>query len=426
MKVLVVDATHGGIILSEEFRLRGDEVTCVDVHRTVKQEDLITLSRSFDLRRDLPDPSNYDLIVKPIHFPSAPFTGCEERVITHHQAVRILVRDLVGFPVVEVTGSFGKTAAAMCAISLLKQNLSVLTLTSKSICFHSPDGSKTLLEGVSTAPANVVRAIRLSPSKPDIAIFELSLGGTGLADLGIIKNVYDDYPIAKGTSSALKAKLSMVSDRKAGSTILVNADDPKLENLAGVQRFSPSGKNCEIRAESTKISMHGIEFKAIFEGFKAKGGKFSGVVGVRTNPGPVGRQHVENLLLGVAIASYFRPEEVDFLIGAEAFDKKMFLASCEPPVVVNASASIGSKSIEASIRDYSEIFPPSLLEVSGKLKTTCGSIDLESAAQVIRRSAFKEIALFGEFGDALAPMLVGKKIVRRPVNEGPRLVLIRG
>ncbi|MEN3052039.1 MAG: hypothetical protein ABC596_09545, partial [Candidatus Methanosuratincola petrocarbonis] len=364
--------------------------------------------------------------VKPIHFPLAPFAGFKERVITHHQAVRLLAGNSVGFPVVEVTGSFGKTAAAMCAISLLKENLSVLSLTSKGICFHSPDGSKTLLEGVSAAPANVIRAIRLSPSKPDIAIFELSLGGTGLADLGIIKNVYDDYPIAKGTSSALKAKLSMVSDRKDGSTILINADDPKLENLPGVQRFSPSGKKCEIRADCAKVSKNGIEFEAIFEGFKAKGGDFSGVVGVKTSPGPVGRQHVENLLLGVAIASYFRPIEGSFLIGADAFDKKMVLISAEPPVVVNASASIGSKSIEASIRDYSEIFPPLLLEVGGKLKTTCGSVDLESAAQAILTSAFKEIALFGEFGEALAPMLVGKKTVRRPVYEGPRLVLERG
>lgn len=425
MKVLVVDATHGGVTLSEEFSLRGDDVTCVDVHRTLKKGDFSRLSSLFELMRDLPDPSDYDLIVRPVHFPMAPFSGHEGRVITHHQAVRILARDLANFPIAEVTGSFGKTTAVMCAISLLRDQFSVLSLTSKGICLDDHEGRKTLLEGVSAAPANIIRAIRLSPVKPDLAIFEVSLGGTGLADLGIIKNVYDDYPIAKGTSSASKAKLSMLSDSRPGSNVLVNADDPKLGNLAGVQRFSPSGMDCEIKAMRVKISKNGIEFNAVFEGFKAKRGNFSGEIRVRTSPGPIGRQHVENLLVGAAMASFFRPVDDVLLIDGAIFDK-MVLKSAEPPVVINRSASIGAKSIDASIRDYLELFPPARLELGGKLKTTCGSSDLNATAQIIRSSPFQEIALFGEFGEALAPLLAGKATVRDPFEGGPKLVLERG
>ncbi|MDI9609065.1 MAG: Mur ligase family protein, partial [Candidatus Verstraetearchaeota archaeon] len=422
MKVLVVDATHGGVTLSKEFAARGDEATLVDVHRTLTKEDLNSLSKFFNIQRDLPNPADYDLIVKPVHFPIRPFSGFEDRVISHHHAVKLLVGDMVTFPVAEITGSFGKTTAIMCAISLLKDRFSVLSLTSNGICLHTPDGTITLLEGVSATPANIIRAIRMCQSKPDFAIFEVSLGGTGLADLGIIKNVYDDYPIAKGSSTALKAKLSMVTDSKPGSTVLVNADDQKTKDLSQCQRFSPSGKCVEVRAEGIKITRFGVEFEAHFEGFKTKEGLFSGIIRVKTPAGPVGRQHVENLLVGVTIASFFRPSEGEYSPGTEIFNKKMVLESTNPPVVLNKSASIGLKSIEASMRDYLELFAPFRLEIGGKLKTTCGSVDPKEVASAIISSPFQEVFLYGDFGNFLAPMLKGKKVVSCSRRTGPSLV----
>lgn len=426
MKVMVVDATHGGITLSEEFRGRGDEVTCVDIHRTMSSEELDRYSREFRVERALPDPSQYDLIVKPVHFPSEPFRGVEDRLITHHQAVRMLASDLIRFPVVEITGSFGKTTSVLCAISLLKERFSVLSLTSKGIRFDSEEGSAMLAENTSATPANIIRAVRLAPEPPDLAIFEVSLGGTGLADLGIIKNVYDDYPIARGTSSASKAKISMVMDRKNGSTVLVNADDSKLSGLPGVQRFSPSGRISEVRAEGARVGKDGIGFTAVFEGFRSMAGPISGIRRVKSAPGPVGRQHVENMLVGVAIASYFNWNMCEIEFGAEPFGKKMVLESLGSPRVVNRSPSVGAKSIEASIRDYLEIFPPVRLEVGGKLKTTCGSVDLEEVARIILSSPFKEVALFGEFGKALTPFLTGGRFAEAsPVGAAPALVLER-
>ena len=37
MKVLVIDATHGGLTLSKEYAAAGNEVTCADVHHTVSK-----------------------------------------------------------------------------------------------------------------------------------------------------------------------------------------------------------------------------------------------------------------------------------------------------------------------------------------------------------------------------------------------------
>ncbi|MCQ5362965.1 MAG: Mur ligase family protein [Candidatus Methanomethylicia archaeon] len=424
---MVVDATHGGIIISEEFRSRGDEVTCIDVHRTMKKEDLEKYSKNFQVERNIPNPSQYDLIVKPVHFPSEPFQGYEERLITHHQAVKMLVSDMIKFPVVEITGSFGKTTSVMCAISLLRKKFSILSLTSNGICFYRDENSETLAENISTTPANVIRAVRLSPEEPDLAIFEVSLGGTGIADLGIIKNVYDDYPIAKGASSALKAKMSMITERKMGSTVIVNADDEKLSGLVEVQRFSPSGKSSEVRALDAKVCFKGIEFTAIFSGFRSLAGRISGARQVKSTVGPIGRQHVENMLVGVAIASYFFWDESDAEFCLENFGRKMVLESMEPPRVLNKSPSISPKSIEVSIRDYLEIFPPARLEVGGKLKTSCGSVSPEKVAEIIQASPFEEVALFGEFGEAIKKFIKRKRTTEAcPAVATSALVLERG
>jgi UDP-N-acetylmuramyl pentapeptide synthase len=43
----------------------------------------------------------------------------------------------------------------------------------------------------------------------DFGVFEVSLGGTGLAEIGVITTIADDYPIAKGTRRAFDGKAQM-------------------------------------------------------------------------------------------------------------------------------------------------------------------------------------------------------------------------
>ncbi|MDI9643695.1 MAG: hypothetical protein QFX35_00565 [Candidatus Verstraetearchaeota archaeon] len=426
MKVLVVDATHGGITLSEAFLERGEEVTCVDVHRTLTREQLERHSKKFRVERSMPDPSDFDLIVRPVHYPLHEFLGMEKRTITHHQAVRMLVERRINFPVVEITGSFGKTTAALCAISLLGEDRTILSLTSRGTTFTEAGKTKILETGVSAAPANIIRALNHAPGKPDLAIFELSLGGTGLADLGIIKNVYDDYPIAKGTSSALKAKLSMVNDRKGSSTVLVNYDDEKLSSIAGTQRFSPKGSPAEVKAKNVRLSPSGISMDAEFSGFRSMRGPVEFEVKIETERGPIGRQHVENLLVGASIAAYFGLDATRAVIPKEVFGRKMVLERESPPLVVNSSASIGAKAARASIADYLEIFPASRLEIGGRLKTTCGSADPRGVAEEINSSPFSKVSFFGEFGDALAPLIQRGVVYRNvPGDLEPTLRLER-
>ncbi|MCS7103716.1 MAG: Mur ligase family protein, partial [Candidatus Korarchaeum sp.] len=352
MRVLVVDATHGGLVLSEAFKRRGFDVVCVDVHRTLKDSDHRKYSGEFRIESTLPNPSDlskYDLIVRPVHFPSSPFEGFENRVITHHDAVRMLISDKIKFPVVEITGSFGKTTAVKCAISILRDHYSILSLTSEGITFTEGGRDDILLGNVSVTPANIIRAVELCPKEPDLAIFEVSLGGTGMADLGIIKNVYDNYPIAMGSSSALAAKLSMVRNRKPGSVILLNYDDPLLKGISHSQYFSIYSKNCEVYVEKYyNIDPYTTEIIINFNKFSTIRGEISSHTRVKSYKG-IGSQNLENIVIGVSIAKFFNTSIDELEIPPEVFENKMVLEDPSGPLVVNKSPAMNAKVVYASI-----------------------------------------------------------------------------
>ena len=92
--------------------------------------------------------------------------------------------------------------------------------------------------------------------------------------------------------------------------------------------------------------------------------------------------------------------------------------------VVNASSSIVPRSLEVAIKEYSESFPtPVPISIGGKLKTTCGGVDVKGISGIISRS--KEVStvhLFGEFGEALRPFIVGKEVVP---NEGGNGMILK-
>ena len=58
----------------------------------------------------------------------------------------------------------------------------------------------------------------------DALICEISLGGTGLADYGILTSLSGDYRIADASKWASTAKLQMVSLARKGAKLLANAD----------------------------------------------------------------------------------------------------------------------------------------------------------------------------------------------------------
>jgi len=228
MKVLIVDMTHGGTVLAFEFSKKQNcKVFVWDIYHTLSEEDksqleiqgieLVDESFYHQLINEKLS-SEYDnseiLVVAPVHckLPYPPH-------MTHHQAVGYLLKDEINVPIIEITGVKGKTST----VAMLKEiyrDKNPLILSSLGVEVLNDGEEFNLQKNISITPASIITAWRLAQEFYNdkipgvgVCIFESSLGGTGMADVGIITNIAEDYTIAQGSSSASKAKLQMFESR---------------------------------------------------------------------------------------------------------------------------------------------------------------------------------------------------------------------
>jgi UDP-N-acetylmuramyl pentapeptide synthase len=192
MHILVLDTIHGGNVIGEAFSARGDSVDCVDVYRGESTVDVPeALSRS------------YDLIVSPVHLdPDHPLLRYSPApVISHHEAVRQLLGADVPQPMIEITGSWGKTTTAHALASLM-QGAGILHTSCGT--FRYPEKMRISQSGIT--PASVLSAARLALGIHGWLIAEESLGVTGAGNLSVITSS-NDYRVAAGKKSARAVKV---------------------------------------------------------------------------------------------------------------------------------------------------------------------------------------------------------------------------
>jgi UDP-N-acetylmuramyl pentapeptide synthase len=146
-------------------------------------------------------------------------------VISHHRAVGDLLRGERDFRAFEVTGTRGKTTTALILARVLSARGKVISHTTRGIEVWRDGRSGLLRSGLSITPANVIRAFDAAEEAgaADL-ICEVSLGGTGLADFGVLTSFAGDYRIAGGALWASTAKLQMLSLSKRGSKLIAGED----------------------------------------------------------------------------------------------------------------------------------------------------------------------------------------------------------
>ncbi|MCD6207547.1 MAG: coenzyme F430 synthase [Methanosarcinales archaeon] len=292
----VLDLTHGGDIIARSLA-DAMRVTAVDVYHTLDYGARRSLeSIGVSVASEPPDASDFDLIVAPVHLDSAYPTLCDARasgvrVITHHAAVyEIMNRRLMRYEVVEVTGTTAKTSTARLLAGILSRcrGRTVVSHTSAGVEYwrrgnrggsggsgNGADGDSDpiAIAKFSIAPASIIRVVdtiegengsgsELDPDHnrdPDVLIFEVSLGGTGLADIGIVTTLSGDYPIANGTGTASAAKMQMIERAKPESTLILGRGIATyLDTAANTLTFGNgdrggnSNSNCNVYFESVK------------------------------------------------------------------------------------------------------------------------------------------------------------------------------
>ncbi len=235
-KIVVLDLTHGGIPISIKLAELGAEVSAVDVYNTVDPVTLSELENNYGIRtsREPLPVGAFDLLAAPVHLDPAYPMLAEARktqtpVLSHHRVVGLVLEKdprLTGTRTIEITGVKAKTSTASLLADMLSRKSRVVLHTSRGLEAWKGGMSSEILKGLSITPGSILSAVDKTFEagiRPDLFIFEISIGGTGNADLGILTTLSPDYGIANNSSLAGEAKLQLVRTAKPGTVLILNA-----------------------------------------------------------------------------------------------------------------------------------------------------------------------------------------------------------
>ncbi len=231
-RAAVLDLTHGGAVIARKLTEIAASVTGIDVYKTLSHEELEALEHEGIRISQMPlKASDFDILIAPVHLdPGYPMLAEAENenipVVSHHAAVgEILSSALEGSTVIEITGTRAKTSTSILLGEILSRKKKVISHTSRGL--EDWSARRIIKNGLSITPASILRAVDAVEEagiEPDVFIFEISLGGTGSADIGVITTIAEDYKIANNTRLASEAKRRMILDAKPGSTLVINYD----------------------------------------------------------------------------------------------------------------------------------------------------------------------------------------------------------
>ena len=264
--VAVIDLTHGGIPLARHIARQARSVTGIDIYGTVADDTLPGLEIEGIKTTDKIN-TDIDLIVAPVHLNPALMPGIGDcTVITHHRAVGELISGTLDGKVVEITGTGAKTSTATLLADMASCSMSVLSHTTRGVEHWQNGVPMGLHHGLSIAPGSILEALEHATDiKPDLYIFEVSLGGTGAAELSIITSLDNEYTIAGGSSTSTRAKMQMVDYAKHGSTLLVNASVGQIDppDNVNIITFSDTSVKGDVYMNETPTGIHTINCESL-------------------------------------------------------------------------------------------------------------------------------------------------------------------
>jgi len=232
-RVAVLDMTHGGKVLAQKLKKIVSSVAAIDVYKTLGPEEIEYLETE-GIKTSLTalNASDFDVIVAPVHLDTNYPTLADAArsgipVISHHAATGHLLSEyeLKDKTLIEITGTKAKTSTAVLLAEILSRKKKVVSHTSRGL--EDWSAKKLIKKGLSITPASILLALDAvmeAGIEFDVFISEISLGGTGSADIGVITTISNDYKIANNTKQASDAKRQMILNAKPKSTLVINND----------------------------------------------------------------------------------------------------------------------------------------------------------------------------------------------------------
>ncbi|MEE1337129.1 coenzyme F430 synthase [Methanobrevibacter sp.] len=437
MNNLVIDLTHGGVKIAISLAKKGKNVLAYDLYNTLKGIDakmlevydveLIKLEELSDFKGDMN-------VIYPIHMP---LTFDEIKSFnpnlnytfqSHHEIIGAILNDWGrDIPKVEITGVKGKTTSAFMLKEILIDD-NPLILSSLGALLYENSNEIVLKKDISIAPANIKETIDLAYKianpickiadgvvesenlrKYDSAIFESSLGVSGIGDVGLLLNIVEDYPIAKGRSNASEAKKQVFRCRCVciqKETLDKYYSDMKHDRI---NTFSLTDHTSNLFATDIEYGLDQTLIKITYNDVKTINNKvISGKIQLKTfAPGP---HHVSNVL-GVTLTCLSLEIDSDRIInGLENYKgipgrttKKTIGNSI---VIEEINPGLNTEAIKESInmiqnlKDY-------YISIGGDYGITCEEIDEEKLSDFLN-TLNTDIILTGALGLSIEPKLTKK------------------
>ena len=437
MNNLVIDLTHGGVKIAISLAKKGKNVLAYDIYNTLNTIDrkmleiydvgLIQLNDLADFKGDMN-------VIYPIHMPLS-----FDEIISynpdlnytfesHHEIIKDLLENWAEDIVkIEVTGVKGKTTS----VFMLKEifiDENPLILSSLGALLYEDRNEIILKKNISITPANIKETVDLAYKianpickiadgivesenlrKYNCAIFESSLGVSGIGDVGLLLNIAEDYPIAKGTSSASEAKRQVfrckcVCIQKEAMDKYYSDVEHERTNTFSLDDASSNlfVKKVEYDLDETSIEMEYNDIKTVNDNL------VSGEMKVNCfAPGP---HHVSNVL-GVVLTCLSletNPEKIIAGLGnykgipgrtnRKTVENSIIIEEINPGL--NTQAIKESVNMIGDLNDY-------LISIGGDYGITCEEIDEEKLAEYLNGLEC-DLLLTGEVGLSISKRLTRK------------------
>lgn len=395
--VAVLDSIHGAGIIAARLRDLGIDAEALEVYHN-----------SHEMER-------FSLVVAPVHLSPQNRSLSDarrlgKRIISHHRAVGIILGERE-FKAVEMTGTRGKTTTALLLALMLSHDIRVISHTTSGIELWSRGKRSLIRSGLSITPGNLIAAHQVaSHERADVLVSEVSLGGTGAFDIGVITSLAGDYLIAGGSMWASTAKLQMLSLTDPNARIVANTD----AKLSADITFGYGG---DVRLRRRSVEIRGESFP--FSLGEALDPTYSdGIAGA--------------LAAAISIGVDVR-NAIDALDGFEGFQGRMTRYQLDGVRVIdNSNSGLKVSGIERALDLASG---DRVCLVAGEdAESVCEGLDIDALVRIIesRRDEIDELVLVGRRLEPYAQRLrgyvahnfqEGLEVARRHTSTGDCLVL---
>ena len=432
MDALVIDLTHGGVKIAISLSKKNifENIYCFDIYNTldnINREILEVFNIKIIDLKDLSASKNDLIVISPVHLPLSEKEIKEKinnpainyQFINHHEAVAEILdnwsKRCENIPIVEITGVKGKTSCVFMLKEILKNPL---ILSSLGAILVNSEREMILKRNISITPANIKEAIDLAykTANPiceiaqgkikktdnvnyESAIFESSLGACGIGNVGLLTNIIEDYPIARGNSSAAIAKKQIFKLPVAvceKETLEKYYSD---ENLEKINTFSLKDKRANIYLNKLDLGLNKTNLTIEYDDLiTTESKKINGSVEIETFAPYY--HHVSNVLgvIGVALSLGIDKETIrKGLKNYKGIPGRSSIKKIKNSIIIEEiNPGINAAAIEKSI-DMVRNLDNYTVIIGGDYGITCEEIDEMQVAELIENDNI-EIILTEEVG----------------------------